>query len=49
LHADDPARASVGCIHLPLADAQAWFEFLQVGDQVQVFKASEEHAARAGS
>ena len=47
-HAGDPARASAGCIHLPLADAKAWFEFLQVGDQVQVVRASEERAARAG-
>jgi hypothetical protein len=45
-HAGDPARASAGCVHLPLDDAKAWFEFLQVGDQVQVVKASEEHAAR---
>jgi lipoprotein-anchoring transpeptidase ErfK/SrfK len=47
-HAGNPARASAGCIHLPQADAQAWFEFLQVGDQVQVVKAAEEHAARSG-
>ena len=46
-HAGNPARASAGCIHLPPDDAKAWFEFLQVGDQVQVVKASEEHAARA--
>ena len=47
-HAGDPARASSGCIHLPAADAQAWFEHLQIGDQVQVVKASEEKAAREG-
>ena len=47
-HAGNPARASAGCIHLPQADAQAWFEFLQVGDQVQVVKAAEEQAARSG-
>ena len=47
-HAGDPARASAGCIHLTQDDAKAWFEFLQVGDQVQVVKASEEQAARAG-
>jgi hypothetical protein len=46
-HSGDPARASSGCIHLPGADAQAWFEHLQIGDQVQVVKAAEEHAARA--
>jgi lipoprotein-anchoring transpeptidase ErfK/SrfK len=45
-HSGNPARASAGCIHLPPAEAQAWFEFLQVGDQVQVVKASEEKAAR---
>ncbi len=45
-HAGDPARASSGCIHLPPADAQAWFEHLQIGDQVQVVKAAEEKAAR---
>ena len=47
-HAGNPARASAGCIHLSPADAQAWFEFLQLGDQVQVVKAAEEHAARSG-
>ncbi len=46
-HAGDPARASAGCIHLPAADAEAWFNDLQVGDQVQVVKASEEKAARS--
>jgi L,D-transpeptidase catalytic domain len=45
-HSGNPARASAGCIHLAPADAQAWFNFLQVGDQVQVVKASEEKAAR---
>ena len=45
-HAGNPARASAGGIHLPPADAQAWFEHLQVGDQVQVVKAAEEKAAR---
>ena len=47
-HAGDPARASAGCIHLPAADAEAWFNDLQVGDQVQVVKVSEEKAARSG-
>ena len=45
-HSGNPARASAGCIHLPPADAEAWFNDLQVGDQVQVVKASEEKAAR---
>ena len=48
-HGGDPARASAGCIRMAPADAQAWFESLQIGDQVQVVKASEEQAARAGS
>jgi lipoprotein-anchoring transpeptidase ErfK/SrfK len=46
-HAGDPAKASAGCIHLAAADAEAWFNSLQVGDQVQVVKASEEKAARS--
>ncbi len=45
-HGGDPQRASAGCIHLPLADAKAWFEYLQIGDQVQVVRASRELAAR---
>ena len=47
-HSGNPARASAGCIHLSPVDAQAWFNFLQVGDQVQVVKAGEEKAARGG-
>jgi len=47
-HSGNPARASSGCIHLPDADAKAWFDHLQIGDQVQAVKASEEMAARAG-
>ena len=46
-HSGNPARASAGCIHVPPADAKAWFEHLQIGDQVQVVKAAEEKAARA--
>ena len=46
-HSGDPTRASSGCVRLSSADAQAWFEHLQVGDQVQVVKAAEEQAARA--
>lgn len=45
-HGGDPRRSSAGCIHLAVADAQAWFNYLQVGDQVQVVKASVEMAAR---
>ena len=47
-HSGNPDRASAGCIHLDPVDAQAWFNFLQVGDQVQVVRASEEKAARSG-
>lgn len=35
-HSGDPARASAGCIHLNPADAEAWFNNLQVGNEVQV-------------
>jgi L,D-transpeptidase catalytic domain len=45
-HSGDPARSSAGCIHLEPADAEAWFTDLQIGDQVQVVRASEEQAAR---
>ncbi|WP_181783018.1 L,D-transpeptidase [Pseudonocardia pini] len=45
-HAGSPERSSAGCIHLEPADAEAWFQFLQIGDMVQVVKASEEMAAR---
>lgn len=48
-HTGDPTRASSGCVRLTDADAQAWFAHLQIGDQVQVVKASEEQAARAGA
>jgi hypothetical protein len=45
-HAGNPENASGGCIHLDLEDAKAWFAYLQVGDKVQVVKASDEMAAR---
>jgi hypothetical protein len=35
-HAGSPQRASAGCVHLGLADSLAFFNFLQVGDHVQV-------------
>jgi hypothetical protein len=35
-HAGDPHKASAGCVHLNLADAIAFFNFLKVGDHVQV-------------
>ena len=40
-HSGDPLKASAGCIHLNPADAQAWFNSLQVGDEVQVEKADD--------
>ena len=45
-HSGSPSRSSAGCIHLEPADAEAWFNYLQIGDQVQVVKAAEELAAR---
>jgi hypothetical protein len=45
-HSGSPSRSSAGCIHLDPADAEAWFNYLQVGDQVQVVSASAELAAR---
>ena len=41
-HSGNPAQASAGCVHLDPADAQAWFNYLAIGDQVQVVKASQE-------
>jgi hypothetical protein len=46
-HSGSPSRSSGGCIHLDPADAEAWFNYLQIGDQVQVVKAAEELAARS--
>ena len=48
-HSGSPSRSSAGCIHLEPADAEAWFNYLQIGDQVQVVKAAEELAARKQS
>jgi hypothetical protein len=45
-HGGNPQHASAGCIHLAVADAKAWFNYLQVGDQVQVVRGSQELAAR---
>jgi hypothetical protein len=45
-HSGSPSVASAGCIHLNTADAVAWFNFLQIGDQVQVVKKSVELANR---
>ena len=48
-HSGSPNRSSAGCIHHEPADAEAWFNYLQIGDQVQVVKAAEELAARKQS
>jgi pyruvate/2-oxoglutarate dehydrogenase complex dihydrolipoamide acyltransferase (E2) component len=48
-HSGSPSRSSGGCIHLEPVDAEAWFNYLQIGDQVQVVKAAEELAARKQS
>lgn len=37
-HADNPATASNGCIHLNAAAAQRFFNTLRVGDQVQIVR-----------
>ncbi|MCU1654174.1 MAG: hypothetical protein JWQ60_5323, partial [Pseudonocardia sp.] len=37
-----PGRSSSGCIHLNDPDARAWFNYMAIGDQVQVVKASQE-------
>lgn len=46
-HGGDPRRASAGCIRMPPGDARKFFEFLQIGDQVQVVRGKEERAARS--
>jgi L,D-transpeptidase catalytic domain len=35
-HQGNPKNPSAGCVHLSAADAQAWFNDLEVGDEVQV-------------
>ena len=35
-HSGSPQRASAGCVHLGVADSLAFFNFLNIGDQVQV-------------
>ena len=47
-HSGSPSRSSSGCIHLNLADAKAWFNYLAIGDQVQVVRASQETARHKG-
>lgn len=46
-HSGSPNRSSAGCVHLNPADAQAWFDYLQIGDKVQTVSARAEMAARA--
>lgn len=36
-HADDPAVASNGCVHLTYQDSQVYFDTLQIGDEVNIF------------
>ncbi len=45
-HSGSPNRSSAGCVHLDPDDAEAWFDYLQVGDKVQVVSAKQEAAAR---
>lgn len=45
-HSGSPDRSSAGCVHLNPDDAKAWFDYLQVGDKVQVVSAKQEAAAR---
>ena len=45
-HSGDPSRSSAGCIRLESRDAEAWYNDLQIGDQVQVVKGSVERAER---
>ena len=35
-HAGDPHKASAGCVHLNLTDAKTFYNFLRIGDRVQV-------------
>lgn len=47
-HGGSLNRSSAGCVRLdPAGDAEAWFNYLQIGDQVQVVRASQERAARS--
>lgn len=45
-HSGDPTRSSAGCIRVPEGDAKAYFDYLQIGNQVQVVRMSQEKAAR---
>jgi len=47
-HSGDPAKASAGCIHLNPADAEAWFNSLQVGNEVQVHAAADDGGDNSG-
>jgi hypothetical protein len=40
-HSGSPDRASAGCVHLNPADAEAFFNTLQVGNEVQVHKGDD--------
>jgi hypothetical protein len=41
-HSGSPSRSSGGCIHLNDPDARAWYNYMALGDQVQVVRASQE-------
>jgi lipoprotein-anchoring transpeptidase ErfK/SrfK len=47
-HGGSLERQSAGCIHLSDKDAKAWYDYLTIGDQVQVVYGQQELAARRG-
>ncbi|MDT7776787.1 MAG: hypothetical protein QOC67_5711, partial [Pseudonocardiales bacterium] len=47
-HSGSPDRASAGCVHLNPADAQAFFNTLQVGNEVQVHKGDDSSDDNSG-
>lgn len=46
-HEGNTETPSGGCVRLAHPDAQAWFDYLQIGDQVQVVSAKQVAADRA--
>lgn len=46
-HEGNTQSPSGGCVRLAKADAMAWFNYLQIGDQVQVVSAKQVAADRA--
>lgn len=47
-HGGSLERASAGCVHLADADAQAFYNTLQIGDQVQVHQGNDVPQAKNG-